>query len=370
MQIHILHISDLHLAKTALRKEILSIRSLTEGDTYKRILNHESAASFNPVVVGAVSELAKKHSTILDGILITGDVSTSGNKDDLKEAFDIIDGVPAPPGIPGGSHPLLGALTSNRHFPFDFPDNVPVFLLPGNHDRYYTDKKLYYPGSTDFHHTFSKFWQINQNVKVCPIDKGSIRVGLVLADFSLKDISDCQVDFGLLNLKLDLGWAKPTRRIAGLAQGYVDRNILSDMVAKTNDFVERTIEEGRQPIVIWAIHFPPRFPVGKGRIESIKSEFKKLVDEDRLIEAAKDCDIRLIVAGHTHEHNFYKVGAIDINCAGSTTQFMGEDGEIMDNFCHILRIDIDSQGFDISIYDFIYDKRGRQITGGEFRRIK
>jgi hypothetical protein len=364
MQIHILHISDLHLAQTALRKEILSVRKLTEIDTYKRLINHESAASFNPVVVGAVSELAQKYSAILDGILITGDISTSGDKDDLKEAFDIVDG------IPGSNHPLLGALTSNRHFPFDFPNDVPVFLLPGNHDRYYTDKKLYRPGSTDFHETFSKFWMKNQNVKLCPIEKGSIRVGLVLADFSLNSIDECQVDFGFLNNILDrLGWDKPTKRIAGLAQGYVDEDILKEMVETANEFVESTKEEGKQPIVIWAIHFPPRFPVGKGRVEKIKSEFKKLVNENDLIEAAKNCDIRLIVAGHTHQPNFYRVDQIDVNCAGSTTQFMGEVGEIMDNYCHILRIDTDAKGFDISVFDFKYDKRGREITGGEFTRV-
>lgn len=364
MQIHILHISDLHVAQTALRKEILSLRSLTEVDTYKRLLNHESAASFNPVVVGAVSELAKRYSAILDGILITGDISTSGDKDDLKEAFDIVNGVA------GSSHSLLGALTSNRHVPFDFPDKVPVFLLPGNHDRYYTDKKLYQPGSMDFHNTFSKFWVKDQNVKLCTIDKGSIRVGLVLADFSLKDIDDCQVDLGFLNHILGpLGLGQPTKRVAGLAQGYVDKDILKEMVEKTNEFVECTNEDGNQPIIIWAIHFPPRFPVGKGKIEKIKSEFKKLVDENKLIDAAKKCDIRLIVAGHTHEPNFYRVESIDVNCAGSTTQFMGEVGEIMDNFCHILRIDIDAEGFDIFVYDFKYDRQGRQITGGEFRRV-
>jgi predicted phosphodiesterase len=367
MQINILHISDLHLAQTSLRREILNLRSVTEIDTYKRFFNHESAASFNPVVVGAVSELAKRYSAILDGILITGDISTSGDKNDLKEAFDIVDG------ISGSSHPLLGALTSNRHIPFDFPDNVPVFLLPGNHDRYYTDKKLYQPGSMDFHDTFSKYWVKNQNVKICPIDKGTIRVGLVLADFSLKSIDDCQVDFGLLDHLLGplgpLGLDKLTKRIAGLAQGYVDRDILEEMVEKTNDFVECANQDGNQPIVIWAIHFPPRFPVGEGRFEKIKSEFKKLVDENELIDAAKRCDIRLIVAGHTHEHNFYQVEEIDINCAGSATQFMGEAGELTDNFCHILRIDIDTEGFDISVYDFKYDKRGRQITAGEFRRV-
>lgn len=367
MQINIFHISDLHLATTPFRKELLYVGALFEADSYKRFLEKDLAASFDSVVVSAVSDFVNKNRNSIDAILITGDISTTGRKCDLQEALDIVTG--------NGEYKGLAKLTKLRNPCFEFPSSIPLHLLPGNHDRYDTDGRFYSPGSKNFHDVFKSVW--DEDVRVEKIDKGDFSVGLILADFSLTTAQEAAISYDLLSqLKEIFGYDSATvlQRLAGFAQGKVHKTVLYQLITKTAEFIENAGNRNKKPFIIWAIHFPPRFPRSrtfnpfKRLRNKIKDEYKKLIDEDKLIYAAERLGVNAIFAGHTHQHKFYKVGGIDVSCSGSTTQYIIDEGDMINNYCHIFSINPTNNDFDISVADFKYDRR-RRITANEFIKV-
>ena len=363
MKINILHISDLHLAKTSVRGELLRVNALIETETYQRFASGETAASFNPLAIDVVSDFVNKYKDSLDAILITGDISTTGSNEDLEESLDIITG--------NGEDRGFGKTTKNRNTVFNFPQGLPVFLLPGNHDRYNNEGLILKQGSDNFDKVFHDFWA--DNVQTNIVTKENICVGIIAADFSLKNNADSHVSYDLLEhlyRSIGIKHATPAQILAGLAQGRVYDEILTNLINQTNKFISDCEANEKQAFIIWAIHFPPKFPIhNKGYIQyltEIKNEYKKLIDEDNLLSAAAGLGVDAILAGHWHKPEFYTIGDTNINCSGSTTQFMLDEDEILDNFCHIFTVDV-SEGFNIYVSDFQIIKNGYDAV---FKRVR
>src|SRR5690349_5378146 len=102
--IRLLHISDLHISK------FLNIRQITKGDRseVKDGLTHFTIApAHSPGTLARFISFVRRRRATLDGIIITGDIATTGRDFDLHKAFSVV---------------------HNRLEPF----GIDIALLPGN----------------------------------------------------------------------------------------------------------------------------------------------------------------------------------------------------------------------------------------------
>ena len=107
-----------------------------------------AAGGFNVFLTGrnekALAEVAYREGAQIEGVIVTGDLATTGHKSDLQAAYDFFR-------QRNGTNPYL---TSNNEPTLNSPRNLDLYLIPGNHDRF-DWKRLLMPGGTDFDVTFS-----------------------------------------------------------------------------------------------------------------------------------------------------------------------------------------------------------------------
>jgi 3',5'-cyclic AMP phosphodiesterase CpdA len=287
--IRILHASDLHIA------DIARLRSPLDAPKFRNFLRavryKAAATSYDPNILRAFGEFVRKQ-TDLRAIVLTGDIATTGDDKDLIKAFKFIDGP---------------ASTANPAFPYSFyvegsleGIDIPIFLIPGNHDRFEKTFKIFEPGGMGFHAIFSKYW--DRDVQPFPVlDEGELTVAIIGADFSLRTSRDCRVP--LLNK---------------YAQGKVYSDVLDEMVAVTR----RTRNETWSPamVVLWAIHFPPDYP-GEPRV-------MRLLNSRHFIKAANECGVEAILTGHTHKQLTYRTPRMNfqVYCAGTASEYQARYG--------------------------------------------
>jgi 3',5'-cyclic AMP phosphodiesterase CpdA len=182
---------------------------------------------------------------------------------------------------------------------------VPVFLLPGNHDRY--EGLLKRAGGTRFFGYFSeKYWPSTARVRAYPLlELDGERLAVVGADLCLT------------NTLLDAGWRRGGKW-AWLGQGRAHPAVLRAMVDETT-----RVRRERGPVaVVWAVHFPPRFHGLDGDLV--------LLQEDDLLEAAREAEVNHLFCGHTHQARSYPAGAgLDVYCAGTATQYVAPWGNTL-----------------------------------------
>ncbi len=315
--VRILHASDLHIAN---QPNITSpVDRFTPGTIKGAFTSGMLASSYDPSVLLSFAQFAYKQDTrgLIDAVILTGDISTTGSKEDLEKAFHFIYGLAAP-GLgwkTTEAEARLGGL------------GVPIWLLPGNHDRYETTDYGYVPGGILFDLAFQKDWQ--GPVKLYkPITKSGLTVTVLGVDFNLKQSRDCDRMFG---------W---------LAQGNVYGKILDELEAAT-----KALPQSSRQCVIWAMHFPPAYP----RV----SPYLKLLDSDLLILRANDCGIKAVLAGHTHDAVKYRRPNMkfDVFCAGTVSQDFAPEG----NHFRVIEINSDDTG-NITVGSDEY--RFNKVTGG------
>ena len=272
----------------------------------------------------------------VDAVLLTGDIATTGLSSDLQLAFAAVDG-PAlnnDPLLWAPDNPTLAGSTGKL--------KIPLWLLPGNHDRLRPDSVSWYaPGGYMFDTIFEPYWgpldpasKLGPKVRECGvISRPGLSVAVLAADFTLRSASDRS------GLMFHNQWA----------QGRVYRDTLDELVQKTADVKRRV----RQTLaIIWALHFPPKFP---GIPRSMQ-----LINEERLIEEADRCGVSGMLAGHTHEPVWYRTpGApCDVFCSGTATQKHSPLG----HFFHILNINADPQyGIMITPENYKFDPAKREF---------
>lgn len=327
--LNLLHASDLHISVTeSSRSGTDVLRDLLEADpdslkakldlikAWKKI---RSLTSHNRQILEDFAEFAYKNgkrfegetvkSGCIDAVLLTGDLATTGDEDDIKMARDFLRArarrKPAHIAEETGD-PTLSAL------------EIPVGVLPGNHDRLEKTTwklrvrelgkllkfhKIYLPGGGFFDvHIAEKSFTENpvQRMKklTMPLSGGrTLAVHILLADLTLETYGHHEGNW--------FGWI-------GQGRAYEDRCKM--LVDETEALTRESEAAGEVPFVIWAVHFPPQFP---GAPKSCI-----LVEEGNLISAARRSPVRAIVAGHTHEHLTYRTPGMnfDVFCCGTTTQ--------------------------------------------------
>jgi hypothetical protein len=154
---------------------------------------------------------------------------------------------------------------------------------------------------------------------------------MLAADFSLKQLGD---HVGLY------GW---------LAQGRVYDAVLNELVRKTEEQIAKHQEHGEGLFtILWVIHFPPGFP----RI----SPTNRLIEEEKIIEKAKELEVAAILAGHTHEQLQYRKPAMgfDVLCCGTSTQFVPPNASGRNRFQIIEITGDESTGVRIKVENYKY----------------
>lgn len=284
------------------------------------------ATSYNPGALDCLCNFIDGES--LDAVVITGDLATTGLAPDLEKARIFLEGTSVfDQSIAGVSAQML--------------------LLPGNHDRFvYTGRGfLFSPGGKDFDSVFKDHW--SGPVKVCDVlrnEQDRLSVLIIAADFGLASPQHST-------------W--PLLKLNRLAQGRVYQEILKKLEEKTKEAQEgeRTLN-GRTPVTLWAIHFPPYFPYkNAGRAGRVLDRLTKgLIDENHLIASARRHNVSAILAGHTHEADDYPAGDYQIRvlCAGTATQ-----DDIAEKQCQIIEVSKNSIGQPkITVREYLQDEYG------------
>ena len=244
-RLRLLHLSDLHIAR----------RYSKFGSSSRKYILEE---------IARFSYLRKKN---IDGILISGDIADFGKQHDLECAKEFIFSPPqiksTKPWLNYYNRPTLQACEK------------PIILIPGNHDRF---SILCRPDIKMFDSIFFDSWKPIQNriqLTLLPNDK-NYSLAVVSADFCLRQIDDNSIIGGYLG------------------QGKVYGNRLAELIRQTKKINSNSLAK-----VLWMVHFAPEFE-NHLELSYIDKRYLKLIDSQRLIEAAKNLKVRHIFCGHIH----------------------------------------------------------------------
>lgn len=308
--IRLLHISDLHVSRFRNIRQVSKWRLSGLANP-----NFTFAPLHSEGKLKAFLSFLRSQAAALDGIVITGDIATTGRSFDLDNAFRVADERIKPIG-------------------------VDLCLLPGNHDRWVPHFKGqssairsfgYDPGGTDFHSVFSSYWGPG-DVRTISIVKDKFRVAVVTADFSLRSAQHALV------------WKFVNKH----GQGRVYDDILIDL----EDATLRAWDNDEPTIaVIWAIHFPPFCP-------DIGSDMT-LIDEKLLLDKADELGVQVIMAGHSHAANPYIAHPYQIRviCAGTLT----ESGTSKNQF-FIIELEDLGGSYGVQLENYEYDRLQRTFV--------
>ena len=321
--VRILHASDLHIA--AAPNIYSPVDRPTPGTIVRGLRNRTLASSYDPSILLHLAKFAYTQASTdkLDAVLLTGDISTTGSIEDLEKAREFIQD-PVEPGL-GWQNKFGEARLRDL--------KAPVWILPGNHDRYMTTPIPFSPGGDSFDRIFNAEWQ-GPGKKYQPIKKAGLTVTVIAADFCLRT------------------WLESDGMTGWIGQGKVhadEGDILDQLEDATG-----ALEADERQCVIWAVHFPPAYPRVPRNLELLNSEL--------LIQRANRCGVKAVLAGHTHEALKYRRANMkfDVFCAGTASQAFAPEG----NHFRIIEISTDALGNAIVQSD---EYRFNKVSGGIIR---
>lgn len=298
------HISDLHfstvmdrlngleVADTARARSGWVMSQLLKGNPYKPSYPSTFRVDVALKLLRALADEQKRGHA--DGLIVTGDLATTGLDADLLTAKNYFSGDVPPQWLPVGKCPSL------------LDGDGVVITLPGNHDRY--EGVALMPGGRRFEQHFGRSWDFDRGnacdpyavtgpsrVRTCVLEKKDqkTRLGIVLADFSLDSAHAARGP---------LGW---------VGQGAA--SCIEELCSATQVLRSQAQEEGLDMAVLWAVHFPPFFPGLDSNLQ--------LIGERGFAAAAQQAGIPLILAGHTHQALRYELGGanpVSVLCCGSS----------------------------------------------------
>ncbi len=300
----IAHLTDLHFGRVSNWENTLE--SAESGiERVKELLRYSFdrrdgrrpifyPSTFNPDVALGVSNWLAQELPYLDVVLVTGDLATTGDEADLELALKFFCGQ-----IPSEWAPVPVSVDVTN-------SGVPLIMLPGNHDRF----ENFQPRSQRFETVFGKHWDLGRSYSfpvVPPIGEcGRVRLsnfhidgsylGILCADLSLESASSGRGKYGFIG------------------QGQAAPKIIEELVAGTNAARAELSEMGVPFGIVWAVHFPPAFP--------LIPENLSLLQSDDLLKSAADCKVSHILCGHTHKTLKYEssqqAGLVTIICSGAS----------------------------------------------------
>jgi len=323
--IRILHASDLHIAETPNLKspiDRVSILTILRAFRYRAV-----ASSYDPSMLKAFCSFVLAQED-LTAVVLSGDLATTGDYQDLTRAYQILRG-PA------------SCVHIGRPYEFSPEGSLeglksPLFLIPGNHDRYTKSKRLFFqPGARVFHDVFSDYW--DEDVREFElVGDADLTVSILGVDFSLRRARD--------------SGPSPLNKFA---QGRVYNDILDELVERSTR-IRQQVDIDRL-VILWVMHFPPLFPG--------QSPLMKLIGSSKIIKAANRCGVKAILSGHTHDQLTYQYPHMNfpVYCAGTATEYQSKVGHRF----QIIEISNGMRYPEIKIEHYGYNR-----SIGKFKRIE
>ena len=310
MRFSLIHLSDTHLCIEPRRHNIISLlrRNLRDRiDTgFKQtqatgLLSFTRPASYAPHLLSAVAQFCLKHSDVNDGILVTGDISTTGMMTDLDVAQSFV------------AAPATAGFLSATGFPTLNSSTTHIRVVPGNHDRYVNSV-----GSPNCMNFFFKLGSnlpgnFHNDVGHWVLQKEQDYLALILADFCLQRRMDAS-----------------DSALAVFGQGRVYEDVLTELKRRT--LMLRN--EYSFIAVVWIIHFAP-FDCGHDLL---------LHGWAGLVDAAVALNVSATLCGHTHQASKHQMKGHVVYCAGTASCVDREHDSRID-FVHF---DVDSETCSIS----------------------
>jgi predicted phosphodiesterase len=294
----VIHVSDLHCGAESDAANILSAidswKSNQSGvqELSRSIMRGMFQTTYHLEIAKKAARFIVLHSGNASLIIASGDLATSGQSEDLGIAHDFFEGTPR-------SDQMF--FVTSRNTATIARANLPVLLIPGNHDRF---KDAWgSPGGTKFDQIFQSHWP---NDPVARITRRVLRdpstgskLGFIGADLCLWTDADARPPF----------WKNR------FGQGKAHEEVISAMKTETQALRASYPEAG----VAWVIHFPPCATDGE-------SPLLELLDRAAVLDAARTERIRLILAGHIHAPALVQDGDISVFCAGSAAAYLCPQG--------------------------------------------
>lgn len=223
-----------------------------------------------PLITGTLKlSILEYWKDTIDAVLISGDLTCLAKPRDFKHAIEWVD---------------------------EINKSIPVFLIPGNHDRY--DFDLFaLPAGIEFDNTFTHYWEKNKRIQSIRLKKDGVDVvSVILCDFTLKE-------------------KKESKYVLGhYGQGKFDDDDLK--------LLNSIAEEEKDLPQLCMIHFSPEIKTRPFDIlKKMKNQFEILINGDLLLKGLNELGISYIFCGHTHKKDFYttsKFREIEIHCSGTS----------------------------------------------------
>jgi 3',5'-cyclic AMP phosphodiesterase CpdA len=260
----------------------------------------------------AIAEFALAHRATLNGIVITGDLATTGLAEDLRAALAFV------------NEPAIRGARSEQGTATLAAAKLDVFLVPGNHDRYASE--FGDAGGIGFDEVFTDFWERTSRVQSVWFESEGEQLGVIGADFSLACMED----------------ARTPCVVGRLGQGRVYHHILEELQSET----VRLRQEHPKIGILWAVHFPPSAPGNSRGLH--------LINGRDLISAARGYQVHHLLAGHIHSDLTYTVPGklpVTVHCANSACSVSTDGG----NGFQILEVSVEDSRVAISEHGYVWD---------------
>jgi 3',5'-cyclic AMP phosphodiesterase CpdA len=297
-------VSDTHLCAQHGRRNALTL--IKRGVRYNidTILNQNrelgllsllKPASYVPPIISGVAQFCFARSAVTDAIVITGDVATSGVDADLNVARNFVTAQAA-----------VGYVSDTR-FPTLNASGLPVYVMPGNHDRYADNVGT--PNCRNFDALLSAYMpNFVSDIGYWIDQKENVQVAFVYADFTLQARIDALDNF-----------------FGIYGQGRVYQDVLESL----NDKTRQLQTENKVSCVVWVMHFAP-FECGYGL---------RLINFNDVLSSATELGVKAILCGHTHDASRAVQSGHTVYCSGSAGCIDREN----DARIHVLNIDIGTE---------------------------
>jgi predicted phosphodiesterase len=246
-------------------------------------------SSFRPQATERFARFIEANESSIDLLVLTGDLATTGQSTDLEEAkrWLTVDST------------WLSRLRMDKQMP-PVRKGVNTLLMPGNHDRY--KDGVGSAGGLLFDQLFRDYWpklpSMTNRVSWEAIGSGESLI-VVAADFSLRS-------------NHDIGVKEYKRFSRLLGRGYCHQDVLLELVNTT----EQLKKKYQSAAIVWALHFP---------IGNVDDDALALVDWVAARDAALKLGIRVVLAGHLHQHKNLEHGDVKVLVSGSCCAVDFED---------------------------------------------
>lgn len=319
-----LHLTDLHFCVQAQRKNAPQLRKRPWKEIIDTVprqgkeLGFSSLflpASFDTEAAKGVAQFCSNWSDSVDGIIITGDLATTGSTADIAVAAQF---VTEPAGGPE-------YLTADR-FPTIASLQVPVHVFAGNHDRYMNNVAR--PFSNHFDFVFEDY-----------MDRKTPFVGSWVSEKDEKALAFVYADF-CLRTRLEASFPQ---QLNAYGQGRVYEDVLDELRVETLSI--RREYPGIH--VVWMVHFAP-YECGL---------YLRLHEHQRYLDAAEALGVVATICGHTHELLSRELKTQTIYCGGSACCVDNVGGYMV----HVLDFEVDEDCF-VSRITYIWDEDNAEFV--------